>query len=195
MLCSIADCGRSKVAKGFCAYHYRRFLQYGDPLAQGQRNRKRLPARKCSAEGCERTNFSNGFCTKHHQAWWQAQKRAKRPTTIRQFKERSTGWIDEDGYRMAVVEEGTPGAKKFGRRWIMPEHRLIMQRVLGRPLLRNENVHHMNGIRHDNRIENLELWVKSQPCGQRPQDLVKWAHEIIARYGHLNDATFGRKAR
>lgn len=62
------------------------------------------------------------------------------------------------------------------------EHRLVMERLLGRKLRKGENVHHKNGIRNDNRPENLELWASVQPSGQRVTDLVAYAREILALY-------------
>jgi hypothetical protein len=65
------------------------------------------------------------------------------------------------------------------------EHRFVMELILGRELLPGENVHHINGVRWDNRPANLELWVSSQPAGQRIPDLLAWADEIISRYRPL----------
>lgn len=63
------------------------------------------------------------------------------------------------------------------------QHRVVMEQILGRKLRREENVHHINGVRDDNRIDNLELWNTSQPAGQRVQDKLAWAYEIIELYG------------
>lgn len=73
-----------------------------------------------------------------------------------------------------------PRASTSGR--YVFEHILVMEDILGRFLLPGENVHHKNGIRNDNRRENLELWCKVQPSGARAKDLLKWAKELLNRY-------------
>ena len=66
-----------------------------------------------------------------------------------------------DGYIFVQVPKDTPGAKCNGTKttFYMMEHRLIMQTKLGRPLRSNEHVHHRNGVKDDNRPDNLMLVV------------------------------------
>lgn len=65
------------------------------------------------------------------------------------------------------------------------QHRWVMQQMLGRKLMPHENVHHINGIREDNRPDNLELWSTSQPSGQRIEDKLAWAQWFIEQYGSV----------
>jgi hypothetical protein len=67
------------------------------------------------------------------------------------------------------------------------EHVLLMEERLGRHLLPGETVHHRNGLRDDNRPENLELWTRPQPSGIRAADAAAWAREVLLRYADLAD--------
>jgi len=69
------------------------------------------------------------------------------------------------------------------RNLAIPVHRAVMEQVLGRPLERYETVHHKNGVRHDSRPENLELWSSRHGRGQRVADL---PYTIGSRCEHMH---------
>lgn len=66
-------------------------------------------------------------------------------------------WIQSNGYIGILVQPGEPFAEMRDVRGYVYEHRLVMARHLNRALTRSEHVHHLNGIKDDNRIENLTL--------------------------------------
>lgn len=174
--CSVGGCNNGAYGRGYCQAHYERFKKYGDPLA-GAEKRTGGP---CSVDGCERPITAKGVCATHYR---RLRKYGDASAYSDWYKKRFLPIVDEAGY-VQIYAPTHGNARKSGR---VPEHRYVMSEALGRPLYDYENVHHINGIKADNRQENLELWVSSQPSGQRVQDLVFWAREILSEYGDLVD--------
>lgn len=96
---------------------------------------------------------------------------------------KNTKWVNPKGY-VVITPKINEKRFKTGKKHDMFEHRLVMSKHLNRPLKKYETVHHINGNKQDNRIENLELWSKSQPPGQRVSDKIKWARELLIEYGY-----------
>lgn len=128
---------------------------------------------KCIVENCEniKSKRSKQYCLLHLN-----RKYSGKPFTDPIQRARGTGTIQKQGY----CEITKDGVSYF-------EHRFVMEQYLARKLIPGENVHHKNGNRSDNRIENLELWSTKQPYGQRIEDKIAYAKAILATYTDYND--------
>lgn len=146
-------------------------MRVNGELQEDKPVRDHSPGSRCSVAKCNRAVAAHGVCGTHY-------------ARLRRWGAPDAGYVPRghttaNGYRLAYAPDH-PMAQRNGH---VMEHRLVMSQVLGRPLEKSESVHHKNGVRGDNRIENLELWVKCQPAGQRAAELVEWARTIIEKYG------------
>jgi hypothetical protein len=96
-------------------------------------------------------------------------------------KDKSKGFWHCNGY-VIMYKKDHPNSNSND---CIRQHVYVMSEHLGRPLQKGENVHHKNGIRDDNRIENLELWHVGQPAGQRVEEKIEWAKSFLESYGYI----------
>ena len=167
MECKVENCGRNHFSTGFCRTHHR-WWKLGKSLDERPRVFKYDDELTCSVDGCLSAAKVNLMCNMHDSRYRSGTRLDYEP---------SHRFINVHGY--AVLRPGHP-KNPYSRQTY--EHRIVMEELLGRTLFPGENVHHKNGVRDDNRVENLELWSTSQPPGQRVKDKVAWAKEILSLY-------------
>lgn len=120
----------------------------------------------CKIDLCNNKIYVRGLCYPHYQLWYTGRDETiipdeKKITSTKGKYTAPNRVVNSQGYAMIRVDG------KF-----KAEHRVIMEQKLGRELAKHESVHHINGIRDDNRPENLELWVGPIRYGQRASDIV-----------------------
>ena len=138
--CSVTSCTRDAACEGRCSLHHARWKRHGDPLFLARKAPTHDRPTTCTVDGCQRTHYGRGFCPPHYKRWRKygdPEKRVRAPS--------GSGYINGLGYRV-----------RWKNKKLCYEHRLVWEAIHG-PIPSGVHVHHLNGDRSDNRIENLEL--------------------------------------
>ncbi len=177
--CRFPDCDKRAEAHHLCKGH----------LSQVRRGKELTPLRPrlsrsdkedtCAATGCSKPPSHRQICSGHYNRWRRGlpldEMRPRYDIDPNNPETWPLGKNPDSGYMIYR-------ATLDGKRVQVAQHRLIMEKHIGRSLLPEETVHHKNGQRDGNRIENLELWSSRHPMGQRIEDKTSWALQWLSEY-------------
>lgn len=160
--CKVVNCDNISCYKtGLCNKHQWRFKKYGTTeLPQKENSKDKI----CCVSGCNFHVHSNDFCKLHYTR----NKRHGNPEIIK-INTRGTGFLTPSGY----VEIGINGKKCL-------QHIYVAEQIFGGKLPNGYVVHHKNGIRSDNRPENLQICTSTKEHHQihlREKALKECGHE------------------
>lgn len=136
----------------------------------------------CEVDGCERKHYARTYCQMHYSRW---KANGDVGEAERRHSIKGDGHM-HSGYKVLAMPNH-PNATKRGK---LMEHIFVMSEALRRPLRKGETVHHINGIKTDNRLENLELWTGNHPTGQRVSDLQEFASKIAFSHGLIGELAY-----
>jgi len=170
-MCIVEDCDKPRKSKGLCGMHDNRMRRHGSTDLPIKSTKPKLTCRvEEGGQRCGKPRQARMMCMMHYRRW----REYGNPLVVKYQRIPNR----DDRYKN-IYKPGHANANSVG---MVGEHRYVMSEHLGRPLQSHESVHHKNGDRRDNRIENLELWHKGQPAGQRVEDKVNWAVELLEQY-------------
>jgi len=155
-------------------------------LSKNKKEKSVCELKKCNCQLCEsifttKNNLTAKYCSDKCRSLARYRKMTGYPVKSPRVRSQyGNGYVNKCGYR--AIYRDHPNANS--RTKIILEHVFVMSEMIGRPIRKGETVHHKNGVRHDNRPENLELWTSRHPAGVRKEDKIKSCIAFLEEEGY-----------